>query len=458
VNYYRATELRIIKSARISGRYRTKNKKEAAYPLRFQAEACDYQDRILSGRSITDLKAIESFSNSITNQMQANTTGFIAIPAHFSEKGLIRTLKCYENYGSLVHKKYQVVILINGFGSSERESEFESRKSELTNEIKRKVPKLNVVVLSYFSRRRRPIGALRGFIADSVILSALRAGLKDPKFICQDADLISLSNRYFHQLEGAFASNKFLDILAGPAFSGYFPCSDKQIGFSLKLPELYFSALLLNSLCSICSLPNYRSFIYPVIWASNLTFRLSALCASGGFDYNDKFGEDQKIAMHFLGMRFWQKPNRYFRYSTNLSIVKDPRRELRGMLGHDISFDRSLGSEMDSLKLGKIYQKSKSHIQLKELRLNSYLGNPRWQQYITSQFIAGLHASKILYESPKMVKQIGNELGLQISKLSVSRKGDIEIEIEWSKSPVLKKIRKWANLRHLGIRRRIKCT
>jgi hypothetical protein len=450
---FRRFELFTIEKSRKAGLYSPQNAKQAARKLNFKTEARKYLRRILSQRGKSDLRTISYFSKQISPLLTSQTIGFIGIPAHYEERDLIRTLKCYETYGNLVHKKFVVVLLVNGFGSQKKRKEYERKKALILSDVSQSISrKLKIIILGHFGKKRKPIGGIRGLMLDAMILSSMKANLKDPILVSHDADMVALQKGYFHRIQKIFQKNPLLDLASGPTYTGYSPKLDQPSDFRWKLPELYISVKV-HEAFNIINEKNDDQLIrrFAVI-GSNMSLRLSALCACGGWGYQYKFAEDHALRIDCLGMRFHEKkgtgyPNKYFIFDKRLSAIVDPRRLLKSILqDKNPEFLDHYGSHLDTNNLAKLYLRSKKFIQCSDMRSVARKTRSRIRSYLTERLVFNLNNIDAL-DDKRIAHAFATHFGLYLKKYDFNSElgGAVELEIDWKKSRIESDLKRWCS-------------
>lgn len=338
----------------------TLDKKGANNALDFITEASLYKERILSSRRYDHLKVIETVAQEL--DFSPGIKIICCVLSHVKEQTASYRLEGLID--SIAEANGHTVIFINGAEAGDKGEMIDNARDELRQRFASRSQHVSIVTNLF--KVREPLSTIRGILADSVLLAAERAGLRDPIITSSDIDVIAVPDNYGRVIIEEFRSPQ-LDILSGPVFYGYDHLGLDYTDVALRAPEL----LLGNRAAYARKIALASGVIlgdpfYPTD-GPNIAYRLSAYCAAGGYNYAVDVGEDIYIGAAIFGIRnrisgiFPQ--HQHASYSSAFWVATDPRRQLLSICsGYSIEdswsfipFSTSLGSAMKTPDLVPVY-------------------------------------------------------------------------------------------------------
>jgi hypothetical protein len=415
--------------------------------LNFAPECTLYKNRITRIRVARDFQLINHFSQNISFARDIKTIA--AIPAHVFEGGVGKVLESYAFEKNDLNS-HHFVFFLNGdrsIGPNAFQKLVRSRSEEIWK-VSKNLNVKNISVISGLFEKIK-IGRIRGLMSDAIAMSALNVGLKDPLLISHDADQFFISKGSLLRIKRHFSRNKSLDVLGGRIYnSGYGPLGENFLPSKKLFPELILMdmAMTANKLISM-KLLNPDLLLFRPSGAFSV-FRLSSYCACNGYNYQLGHNEDEDIhlrLMHLRGHFLFNKRHQPFAiWDQNISVSVNPRRILQSILGKEIvPFTRTLGSNLDLKSLFRRYLKSEFLLQQSDL-IKASRGQTEALNKTKESILRILLYEIRCHKLPNaQYIGIGKIFGVKIEKIHYSNGAPENLEVNWNRSPLLKKLLRW---------------
>jgi len=317
------------------------------------------------------VKDVFDFEQGVRRVLRSNTSHVIIVPVRVGDKPTRQFIGQLQI--ALTRKTPRsLVFFVNGAASERQWSDCINDLAELTESL----PASQFATIEYRSGSGglSAIGAIRGAIADAVVLAGYNAGLQGLILTFNDIDTLAVSSDYYSEIESAFAEG------CGVATSDTImatrnPCVSE--GYDFSVPEL----VILNALEGVVKRMAYAGAINfeQRLWldAANMSIDGALYCEVGGFDYEATSGEDDRIgrAIHRYRPDYlsgepitydrlrWPGNSPRAKYLEGSYLVSDGRRALRALAdGHRVDqawskvpFSETYGHELDSSSLAEEY-------------------------------------------------------------------------------------------------------
>lgn len=258
---------------------------------------------------IADLESIAGESEN----MKKTVDIVITLPAYGEGKNIEATIR---NYAKMKDReRFEIVIFENHPRSKNRDN-----TSGVVARMKNEFPDLNIILLYKEFDEKEPIGRIRKYLVDSVLLRKQKAGIRHSiSIVSNDADLEDISPNYARDVGDAFANNTELDALAA---RWDFPEETYK-----KFPLLHASQRLWHYL-DITMRHNFMKS--PELIGRNSAFRAGTYAAIGGYNETSQLAEDLEIGWMIKEARHYDSDR--ITYSNKARLVSNPRRAVVKML------------------------------------------------------------------------------------------------------------------------------
>lgn len=257
----------------------------------------------------TELKNMTSSSE----PMDRNVEVVVTIPSYKEGKNLEKTLR---NYAKLKGRNnFEIVILENHPSGTERDN-----TEEVIKKIKKEFPDLKIVHLYKVFEKKPPIGLVRKYLVDSVLVRKLESGIrKSLAIVSNDADLEDISDNYADNIAKAFKQNKKLDAVGAKW--------DYPLETFKKFPLLHASQRLWHYLDIAFRHYYLRS---PELIGRNSIFRSGIYAGVGGYNSSAELAEDLEIGWLIKYARNYDTER--IGYLNSAWLKSNPRRAVVKML------------------------------------------------------------------------------------------------------------------------------
>lgn len=237
----------------------------------------------------------------------------ITVPAFLEGPNMEKTLR---NYAKLKNRnKFELVILENHYRGTDRDN-----TKDVIDKIKTEFPDLNIVHLYKEFEEKQPIGALRKYLVDSVLVRKHLSKVgHSVTIVSNDADLEDISENYSDNIAQAFTNNPKLDIVSG---KWDFPEKDYE-----KFPLLHAAQRLWQYYDIVFRHKHLKS---PELIGRNSAFRSGIYAVVGGYNKNAKLAEDLEIGWLAKNARNYDK-NRAA-YLNKAWLISNSRRAVGTLL------------------------------------------------------------------------------------------------------------------------------
>ncbi len=296
----------------------------ALYSKRLSKKLRENSEFDLSGN---DMEVIEEYLNkqdkgylkelekliSGASKISTDIETVITIPAYQEGKNIEKTIR---NYAKLKNRKnFELVILENHPKDKARDN----TGAEIAR-MKKEFPDMNIIHLYKIFDKKPPIGEVRKYLVDSVLLRKKISKIeKSLAIVSNDADLEDIKENYANDIANAFKKNKKLDAIAG---KWDFPEKDFA-----KLPILHASQRLWHYF-DIIFRNNYMKS--PELIGRNSAFRSGIYAAIGGYNKESKLAEDLEIGWLIKDARKYDTSR--ISYLNTASLVSNSRRAVTTLL------------------------------------------------------------------------------------------------------------------------------
>lgn len=453
--------------------------------LSFKKEAEKHIANLPVLRSAADCKLISSFE---IDCVGADT--FILIPCHVKEQGLYESLMAYVDSG--FGKNFRIVVFLNG-GPDLSKKDYANLRKRRKTDIKRAEaswPALQIQVFSNHFKEAATLSRIRGIITDALIRCCYEQKIKDPILVSNDADALSYSKNYLKLIRNAFRKTG-IDFLSGTIF--WTGCDEEgKIMYSppVPLPEVYLNDLLGQSGDEV-----YREYGSVYSSGCNSAFRLATVAAIHGYDYEYAPFFDVEIGNQLKQFRLRDEaanPEHVFSKNGNQEssdekeasaafladcvLSTNPRRAILAFLNgvpYGEQFDSVatiLGADLSLETYTTAYINNKTYIQQEDLLaypmstaaqeklheritinyLHFLQGEPTRNKVAFTRLLcekAGLAVAAIKTYDPNPDREISEaerELSEEQQRAYVKSRLQIsEIEFDWSKSSLPRKLVAW---------------
>ena len=346
--------------------------------LSFNTEAKKHIANLGKLRSAADCELIDSYDIDCKG---ADT--FVIIPCHVKEQGLYESLLAYKDAG--ISKYCSLIIYLNA-GARTSKKDYSSLLKKRLKEIERakaELPSLKMQVFSHHFTDNAIISRIRGIITDALIKCCFEQKIKDPILVSNDADALHYSKGYFKHIRDAIRKSE-IDFLSGTIFwTGCDHAGRVRYKPAVPLPELY-----LNDLYGQSGDEVYRDYGGVYTTGCNSAFRLSAVAAIGGYDYEfapffdveigtklKEFRQDEIDAKRFgnNGSEKAQDKMVNAAYMDECALSTNPRRAMLAFLNavpYGEQFQNVgtvLGADLDISEYIDSYRSNENYIQAEDL-------------------------------------------------------------------------------------------
>ena len=239
--------------------------------------------------------------------MSPDTKLVITVPAYQEGQNITHTLEQYAKMNNL--DKIEIVILENHPKDTIRDDTGQKIAAFMTSH-----PTMHITHLYKSFDTKQPIGKIRKYLVDSVLLRKQAAGIKPSLIIVSnDADLVDISPDYGTNLISTFDKNTNLDAVAA---KWDFP----KEAFT-KMPLLHASQRLWQYFDITF---RNRWLKSPDLIGRNSAFGSGIYAAVGGYNDNAKLAEDLEIGWLIKQARNYDSTR--VKYVNSAWLVSNPRR------------------------------------------------------------------------------------------------------------------------------------
>jgi hypothetical protein len=342
--------------------------------LDFSTELDLYKKRILARRTAEHLQITQSLLAALS--FRQDTALICSILCHVSEDTDRYHLESLIK--SVARSGGHTVIFMNGVDGAMAAQLLDDATQALKHRFDLGGLGADVSVVCSLFKRREPLSAIRGILADAIALAAQRSGMTDPVITSNDVDVMAVPDNYAKIIVDTFKS-PHVDVLSGPVFYGYDYWGMNRTGLSLRAPELMLANRAVYSRKLAYTSGVILGSPYLPTDGPNIAYRLSAYCAAGGYDFQVDLGEDVYIGAALFALRSEAGhpfPNsRHAVYNFALWVTTDPRRQLSSICSgftleecwSFVPFSESLGSAMKTPQLAEMYGLNPQLIQSDDL-------------------------------------------------------------------------------------------
>lgn len=276
--------------------------------------------------------------------MNQNIEAVITVPAYQEGKNLEKTIR---NYAKLKNRdRFEIVILENHPRDKNRDN-----TAEVVQRMRQEFPDITIVHLRHVFEEKRPIGEIRKYLTDAVLLRKQEADIKHSlALISNGADLENIDPNYISRILHAFKQSPELDAIAGKW--------DYPTDIYEKFPLLHASQRLWHYFDIVF---RHRYLKSPELIGRNSAFRSGTYAAIGGYNKEAKLAEDLEIGWLIKDARNYDSSR--VRYLNSAGLVSNPRRAIKKMLEQNGSLVSQYGdfhsnttvyeSEFEQLLAGK---------------------------------------------------------------------------------------------------------
>ncbi len=246
-------------------------------------------------------------------EMKKEVDLVITAPAYGEGKNIEATIR---NYAKMKDRhRFEIVIFENHPVSKERDE-----TSKVLERMRSEFPDMNIVHLYKEFDVKEPIGKIRKYLVDSVLLRKQKAGIQHSIAIASnDADLEDISPNYARDIATAFNEDPGLDALAA---RWDFPKETYK-----KFPLLHASQRLWHYM-DIAFRHNFMKS--PELIGRNSAFRAGTYAAIGGYSETSQLAEDLEIGWMIKNARKYDSSR--ITYLNKAKLVSNPRRAAIKML------------------------------------------------------------------------------------------------------------------------------
>lgn len=241
----------------------------------------------------------------------------ITIPSGLEGKNLEKTIR---NYAKLKNRhKFELVIFENHFGDSERDNTL-----EIINRMRREFPDLKIVHLYKKFEEKQPIGNIRKYLVDAVMLRKQKSNIrKSLSIVSNDADLEAISPDYADAIAEHFDAHPESDAIL---------CKwDYPETTYTKFPLLHAAQRAWHYFDRVDSTKTIDGVIEnPNLIGRNSAFRSGAYVAIGGYNPKAQLAEDLEIGWMINNARKGQRSR--INYLNGAWLKSNPRRAVVKML------------------------------------------------------------------------------------------------------------------------------
>jgi hypothetical protein len=294
------------------------------YRERMSPEILKNKELDLSGKDLTivreyldkqDETYLAELKNLISGEkpMGRNIETVITVPAYQEGKNLEKTLRRYAKMND--KDRFELVILENHPEGVSRDD-----SADVIKKMKAEFPDLNIVHLYKTFKEKPPIGQVRKYLVDSVLLRKSENNIeKSVAIASNDADLEDISVDYANHLAVAFQNNKKLDAIAG---KWDFPEE------SFRQFPLFHASQRLWHYLDIA----FRNYYLkaPELIGRNSAFRSGSYAAVGGYNEKAQLAEDLEIGWLMKDARGYDAKR--IGYLNPAWLVSNPRRAVTKMV------------------------------------------------------------------------------------------------------------------------------
>jgi hypothetical protein len=240
--------------------------------------------------------------------MDSNTKVVITIPSGLEGKNMEKTIR---NYAKLKNREsFELVIFENHAKDKKRDE-----TPQVIEKMRQEFPDLKIVHLYKEFDERLPIGGLRKYLVDSVMLRKLEAGIDDSLVIASnDADLEGINPEYANILAKKFSEKPELDAVG--CKWDYPPLAFE------KYPLLHVSQRLWHYFDIYFR--HYGAGGSPELIGRNSAFRSGTYAAIGGYNPRATLAEDLEIGWMIKSARNYD--SKRISYLNGAWLLSNPRR------------------------------------------------------------------------------------------------------------------------------------
>ncbi|MGH8424281.1 MAG: hypothetical protein ACRER3_18310, partial [Pseudomonas fluorescens] len=258
--------------------------------LRFRREAAFFFARHLHRLDLSDL----DFVLALAKEIPPSVNGcYIIVPMHVSESTLDRYLQLL--VPQLLVSSATVVVFANATMNQVSVDDFGQQIKRARECVSESSAVPRTVLAARLFDSPVTMGRLRGLLADAVLVNAYLNRVSHPIIISNDIDALAVADNYIETFARRFNSDRTLKLAAGMVDYGYRGAVSAEVLNGTPVPELYVFNELNKAInrCARNGLINYERRVW--IEGANAAFSGAAYCASGGFDFEMKSGEDDSL-------------------------------------------------------------------------------------------------------------------------------------------------------------------
>ncbi len=245
--------------------------------------------------------------------MRPHTEAVITVPAYHEGGNLEKTLRNYAKLGG--RDTFEIVILENHPRSVERDD-----TPAVIERMQREFPDMRIVHLYKVFDEKPPIGLVRKYLADAVLLRKQQVGVNENiVLISNDADLEDISEKYATTIINQFKKHKEIDAIGA---KWDFPVESFR-----QFPLFHASQRLWHYLDIAI---RYHYLKSPDLIGRNSAFRSSVYAAVGGYNPRAELAEDLEIGWLIKEARGYDAKR--IGYLNSAWLVSNPRRAVAKML------------------------------------------------------------------------------------------------------------------------------
>jgi len=241
----------------------------------------------------------------------------ITIPAGLEGKNLEKTIR---NYAKLKNRhKFELVIFENHYGDNKRDN-----TPDIIDRMRREFPDLKIVHLYKKFDEKQPIGSIRKYLVDAVMLRKQKSEIhKSLSIVSNDADLEDISPDYADAVAEHFAEHQESDAIVGKW--------DYTKEVYKKFPLLHTAQRAWHYFDRVDSTKNIDGVIEnPGLIGRNSAFRSGAYVAIGGYNPQAQLAEDLEIGWMIDNAR--NSRGQRINYLNGAWLKSNPRRAVVKML------------------------------------------------------------------------------------------------------------------------------
>jgi hypothetical protein len=267
----------------------------------------EYLERL----SIAYRGVIEQLASSAP-PMRPTTELVIIVPAYHESASIHRALTAY---AQMIDLEVTEIVLFENHNADQGRDDTPGTMRYWSARL----PHVNIVHLYNVFACKPPIGAVRKYATDIVILRKQWAGIKRSiTLVSNDADTEGIARNYAKTLVLTFRGQPLLDAVVG------------RMAYPHTYYKQYPILYAVQMLWEVVEILFNRSHGNVDLIGRNTAIRSGSYAAIGGYNANALVAEDLELGWLLKAARGWDK--RRLRYLSNAYVINSPRRAIHALL------------------------------------------------------------------------------------------------------------------------------